>query len=58
MFILGGLSHAEEDSEKLTNPEFRKARFDLLYKEYEVIQLIPVHLLWNIIVSPSILNII
>ncbi|XP_060586364.1 uncharacterized protein LOC132742089 isoform X2 [Ruditapes philippinarum] len=33
--ILGGLSQQEEDTEKLTNPDLRKARFDLLYKEYE-----------------------
>ncbi|XP_053400293.1 ORC ubiquitin ligase 1-like isoform X2 [Mercenaria mercenaria] len=33
--IIGGLSHQEEDTDKMTNPDLRKARFDLLYKEYE-----------------------
>ncbi|WAQ99681.1 OBI1-like protein [Mya arenaria] len=33
--IIGGLSEQDEDPDKLTNPELRKARFDILYKEYE-----------------------
>ncbi|KAL4230309.1 hypothetical protein ACF0H5_010692 [Mactra antiquata] len=33
--IIGGLSQQEDDKDKLTNPDLRKARFDLLYKEYE-----------------------
>lgn len=33
---LGGLSEQGDDNDKLTNPELRKARFDILYKEYEV----------------------
>ena len=33
---LGGLSQFEDNPDKLTNPDLRKARFDLLYKEYEV----------------------
>ncbi|KAL3881042.1 hypothetical protein ACJMK2_033242 [Sinanodonta woodiana] len=33
--IVGGLSQIEDDTEKLTNPELRKARFELLYKDYE-----------------------
>lgn len=34
--ISGGLTEQGEDSDKLSNPELRKARFDILYKEYEV----------------------
>ncbi|KAK3611409.1 hypothetical protein CHS0354_034856 [Potamilus streckersoni] len=33
--IVGGLSQIDDDTEKLTNPELRKARFELLYKDYE-----------------------
>ncbi|XP_069129850.1 ORC ubiquitin ligase 1-like isoform X2 [Argopecten irradians] len=33
--ILGGLNEAMDDKERLSNPELRKARFDVLYKEYE-----------------------
>ena len=36
MYMIGGLSQQEDDTDKLTNPDLRKARFDLLYKEYEV----------------------
>lgn len=34
--ILGGLSHPEDDKDKMSNPDLRKARFDLLFREYEV----------------------
>ena len=34
--LSGGLSQHEDNPDKLTNPDLRKARFDLLYKEYEV----------------------
>ncbi|XP_033742017.1 uncharacterized protein LOC117328676 isoform X2 [Pecten maximus] len=33
--ILGGLNEAMDDKERLSNPELRKARFDVLYREYE-----------------------
>ncbi|ESO99960.1 hypothetical protein LOTGIDRAFT_158127 [Lottia gigantea] len=34
--IRGGLNHFDEENERLnTNPQMRKARFELLYKEYE-----------------------
>ncbi|KAL5011443.1 hypothetical protein ScPMuIL_009994 [Solemya velum] len=33
--ILGGLSQVDEDKDRLTSPDLRKARFNLLYKEYE-----------------------
>lgn len=40
MFLfLGGLNHIENDKDKMSNPELRKARFDLLFREYEVITL-------------------
>lgn len=32
----GGLSHGPDERDKMSNPELRKARFDLLFKEYEV----------------------
>lgn len=32
----GGLSHGPDEKDKMSNPELRKARFDLLFKEYEV----------------------
>ncbi|XP_060084286.1 serine-rich adhesin for platelets-like [Ylistrum balloti] len=33
--ILGGLNEAMDDKDRLSNPELRKARFDVLYREYE-----------------------
>ncbi|XP_021365604.1 uncharacterized protein LOC110458283 isoform X2 [Mizuhopecten yessoensis] len=33
--ILGGLNEAMDDKERLSNPKLRKARFDILYREYE-----------------------
>jgi len=36
LMFTGGLHEQGEDSDKLTNPDLRKARFDILYKEYEV----------------------
>ncbi|XP_062612125.1 serine-rich adhesin for platelets-like isoform X2 [Saccostrea cucullata] len=33
--IAGGVSQGSDDKEKMSNPELRKARFDLLFKEYE-----------------------
>lgn len=33
--IAGGLSHGPDERDKMSNPELRKARFDLLFKEYE-----------------------
>ncbi|XP_071127035.1 uncharacterized protein LOC143042569 isoform X1 [Mytilus galloprovincialis] len=33
--IIGGLNHIENDKDKMSNPDLRKARFDLLFKEYE-----------------------
>ena len=32
----GGINHIENDKDKMSNPDLRKARFDLLFKEYEV----------------------
>ncbi|KAK6172986.1 hypothetical protein SNE40_016530 [Patella caerulea] len=33
--IRGGLNHTEDSNERLSNPQMRRARFELLYKEYE-----------------------
>ncbi|XP_022323053.2 uncharacterized protein LOC111124476 isoform X2 [Crassostrea virginica] len=33
--IAGGVSHSPDEKDKMSNPELRKARFDLLFKEYE-----------------------
>ncbi|XP_067663297.1 ORC ubiquitin ligase 1-like [Haliotis asinina] len=33
--IKGGLNQVEDNKEKMTNPDMRRARFELLYKEYE-----------------------
>ena len=35
-FSTGGVSHSPDEKDKMSNPELRKARFDLLFKEYEV----------------------
>ena len=34
--FVGGLNHIENDKDKMSNPELRRARFDILFKEYEV----------------------
>ena len=50
LFIVsGGVHHQESEADKLTNPEMRKARFDLLYKEYEVITFCPSKVLKDVL---------
>jgi hypothetical protein len=39
VLFTGGLNHIENDKDKMSNPELRKTRFDLLFREYEVINL-------------------
>lgn len=34
--VSGGINEVGEDKDKMSNPQLRKARFDILYKEYEV----------------------